>query len=69
MGFKLERVTKLQVIEVVHSHGGDVIKFAGDAMIVAFCPFRSEQGLEDQGYSAAVTRCALCAEVVRSQLS
>lgn len=56
----------LQVIDVVHSHGGDVIKFAGDAMIIAFCPSQNEQSLGDQGYRNAVLRCAVCAEEVRN---
>lgn len=39
-----------------------MIKFAGDAMIIAFYPYPSE----DAGYHAAVRRCATCALEVRA---
>lgn len=51
----------MQVIDVVQSHGGDVIKFAGDAMIIAFYPFPEEETGNQRGYRAAVRRCATCA--------
>lgn len=57
----------MQVINVVHNHGGDVIKFAGDAMIVAFYPLPSEELGANQGYHAAVRRCAMCALEVCSR--
>jgi class 3 adenylate cyclase len=56
----------MQVIRAVQHHGGDVIKFAGDAMIIAFYPRIEETAAVDEGYSAAVRRCAVCALEVRS---
>jgi hypothetical protein len=50
---------------VVHRYGGDVIKFAGDAMIIAFYPDSDEMATDDQGYHRTVLRCAHCALVVR----
>jgi class 3 adenylate cyclase len=55
----------MQAIDVVHKYGGDVIKFAGDAMIIAFYPDSDELATEDQGYHRAVLRCAHCALEVR----
>ena len=55
----------VQVIDVVHRHGGDVIKFAGDAMIIAFYPDAQEVLRLDSGYRDAVLRCAQCSLEVR----
>lgn len=61
-------VNGVQVIDVIHAHGGDVIKFAGDAMIVVFCPAQHEFTLKgDQGFRNAVFRCALCSYEVRAR--
>ena len=59
--FSLTVATGTQVIDVVHSFGGDVIKFAGDAVIIAFYPDCAELGIDDNGYTRAVKRCAHCA--------
>ena len=66
-----------RVISLISSFDGDVIKFAGDSMIVAFCPSESEKaaaaaacsqdpGLEDDlGLRAATLRAAQCSHQVR----
>jgi hypothetical protein len=51
----------MQVIDLVHSWRGDVMKFAGDAMIIAFYPDSQEMELEDAGFQNASIRCAKCA--------
>ena len=45
----------------MHSYSGDVMKFAGDAMIIAFYPDPTEVRNPDEGLEAAVSRCAQCA--------
>ena len=48
-----------QVIDVVTQHGGDVVKFAGDAMIIVFEPTNEEKEAgEDGGLGAATWRAA-----------
>jgi hypothetical protein len=54
---------------VVQAFGGDVIKFAGDAVIIAFYPGIAESTTADGGYTRAVLRCAHCALEVRIFLS
>lgn len=49
------------MIDTVHSYSGDVMKFAGDAMVIAFYPSPQEVCHADGGLQAAVTRCAHCA--------
>jgi class 3 adenylate cyclase len=51
----------IQVINVVQSYGGDVIKFAGDAMIITFYPTQEEEACDDCGFRNATLRCATCA--------
>lgn len=58
-------LTTMQVIRAVQQYSGDVMKFAGDAMIIAFYPITSEVHLPDRGYAMAVQRCARCALQVR----
>ena len=50
---------------MVQAYGGDVIKFAGDALIIAFYPLEDELVFADGGYRRAVMRCAHCALEVR----
>lgn len=49
------------VIKMILDHGGDVVKFAGDAMIVAFCPTAAEKLQPDERIVAATERCVQCA--------
>jgi hypothetical protein len=58
-----------QVIDLVTLHGGDVSKFAGDAMLIVFAPTKDEivaataQGdLNDGGLGAATRRAAVAAK-------
>lgn len=58
-----------QVIDLVLLHGGDVSKFAGDAMLVVFAPTPGEQadaaeagGEGDGGLAAATRRAARCVQ-------
>lgn len=51
-----------KVIELVMSYDGDVIKFAGDCLIVAFSPTNEELALtETKGLTEATLRCVQCA--------
>lgn len=56
----------MQVIDLVHSWRGDVMKFAGDAMIIAFYPDAEEVKLPDGGLRHTCLRCAKCACEVRT---
>lgn len=47
-----------QVIDLAEGAGGDVMKFAGDAIVVAFRPTREEQQAEAGQGSEAGLRCA-----------
>ena len=52
----------LQVIDLIVAHGGDVMKFAGDSMIVAFAPTEGEQHeSSDRGRKQAALRSVRCA--------
>lgn len=51
----------MQVIDLILLYDGDVMKFAGDSMIVAFSPGRDEKTDEDGGLKAATVRCLHCA--------
>ena len=51
----------LQVIDLILLYDGDVMKFAGDSMIVAFSPGKDEKADEDGGLKAATVRCLHCA--------
>jgi len=42
-------------------YDGDVMKFAGDSMIVAFSPSNEEKAAEDGGLKEATLRCMHCA--------
>lgn len=61
--------SELQVIDLIHEHHGDVIKFAGDSMIVAFCPTAKEAATPDGGIAACASRCARCGLQLVSRLS
>ena len=56
----LPRLHWLQVIDLVLAYDGDVMKFAGDSMIVAFSPKDEEHLGEDHGLKAATLRCVNC---------
>ena len=51
----------LQVIDLILLYEGDVMKFAGDSMIVAFSPSNEEKGADDGGLKEATLRCMHCA--------
>lgn len=50
----------MQVMEIIHAYDGDVMKFAGDSVIVAFYPTAAEREEGDAGLQAATVRCARC---------
>jgi hypothetical protein len=50
-----------QVIDLILLYDGDVMKFAGDSMIVAFSPSNEEKAAEDGGLKEATLRCMHCA--------
>lgn len=52
-----------QVIDVVTQHGGDVVKFAGDAIIIVFEPTKEETETGEDGGLAAATRRAAAASL------
>ena len=58
----------LQVIDLVLSFGGDVMKFAGDSMIIAFSPSDGEKSDLDEGLRASTLRCLQCASALAMQL-
>ena len=58
----------LQVIDLVLSFGGDVMKFAGDSMIIAFSPAGDEKSDLDEGLRASTLRCLQCASALAMQL-
>lgn len=49
------------MIDLVLLYDGDVMKFAGDSMIVAFSPSNEEKIAEDGGLKEATLRCLHCA--------
>ena len=50
------------------SFGGDVMKFAGDSMIIAFSPSGVEKADLDEGLRASTLRCLQCASALAMQL-
>ena len=50
----------LQVIDLVLAYEGDVMKFAGDSMIVAFYPKEQEMTADDLGLRSSTLRAAHC---------
>lgn len=46
-----------QLVELIQEHGGDVLKFAGDALIVAFGDSKREESLATNVLRA--TQCGL----------
>ena len=52
----------------VYSHGGDVMRFAGDSAICAFLATAEEAGGEDKGLAAATQRAVTCAAVLANDL-
>ncbi len=50
----------LQVIDLVLAYEGDVMKFAGDSMIVAFYPKQEEMTADDLGLRSSTLRAAHC---------
>ncbi|CAG9466900.1 unnamed protein product [Pedinophyceae sp. YPF-701] len=57
-----------KAISVVTGYRGEVIKFAGDAMVVAFAPEEGAQNNRDQGLSSAVVRAVFCAHELARRL-
>lgn len=58
-----------QIIETVLLHNGNVMRFAGDAIICCFCPLGNEAEEEaDGGLRAAVLRCMRCTAALASNL-
>ncbi len=51
----------VEVMDVVLAYGGDVMKFAGDSVIVAFYATAGEATAPDQGQRSATMRCVRCA--------
>ena len=47
-------------MDVILAYDGDVIKFAGDSLIVAFYPSASEQQGSDAGLLVATMRAVRC---------
>ena len=56
------RACVVQVIELLLESDGDIMKFAGDSMIVAFWPSDEEAASPDKGLKAATLRAAACAQ-------
>ena len=48
-------------MNIVLAYGGDVMKFAGDSVIVAFYATIDEATAPDQGLRSATMRCVRCA--------
>lgn len=57
-----------QVIHLVLSHGGDVMRFAGDSMICCFSPSADESLLPDSGLEQATLRCLQLATALTRDL-
>jgi len=51
----------LQAIDLVHQHGGDVMRFAGDSIICSFSATKAEHALADKGLAKATSRSVHCA--------
>ena len=58
----------MQVIDLVHQHGGDVMRFAGDSIICAFAASKAEHALADGGLAAATSRSVRCASELSFKL-
>lgn len=52
----------------VYSHGGDVMRFAGDSVICAFLPSAEEAAAGDGGLAAATLRSVRCAAILAQDL-
>jgi len=48
-------------MDIVLAYGGDVMKFAGDAIIVAFYATAGEASAPDEGLRSATMRSVRCA--------
>lgn len=57
-----------RVIELVLSHGGDIMRFAGDSIICAFAATDAERAAADEGLASATLRAVRCASVLSEQL-
>ena len=57
----------VQIMDVVLAYGGDVMKFAGDSVIVAFYSTAGEATAPDQGLRSATMRCVRCATELSSK--
>ena len=58
-----------QVIDTVLAHDGNVMRFAGDAIICCFCPSTEEAAGPDGGLLAATLRCMRCTSALAANLS
>lgn len=56
----------LQVIDLIHSFGGDVIKFAGDAVIVVFHPRLHDEKVSHNSIESGSTLILISAEFTTS---
>ena len=57
-----------QLIALIEAYGGDIVKFAGDALL-ALWPALPEEAETDEPLIAAVLRAAHCCLAVRAQLN
>lgn len=57
-----------QIIDLVHSCQGDVIRFAGDSVICAFRPKGEDLLLEDRGLRKATAAAVECASAMSYHL-
>ncbi len=55
-----------QLIDLIHAHGGDVLKFAGDALIAQW--MADHQSAEQPDVAQAVRRAALCSLAIQAHL-
>jgi class 3 adenylate cyclase len=61
-------LASMQVIDLVHQHGGDVMRFAGDSIICSFSATKAEHALPDKGLAKATCRSVQCAADLSFQL-
>ncbi|KAJ3196113.1 Adenylate cyclase type 10 [Irineochytrium annulatum] len=56
------------LIRILHSFGGDIIKFLGDAVLVSFCPPRSPQQHDASAKREVARRGVLCCATIMAEL-
>ncbi len=52
-----------QIIDLVHEGGGDVVKFAGDALLCLWGGGDSDRDLPSLAARAVVTACTICSQL------